>query len=428
MMTSTVQAAQFGARSLIQRPGKATHALRVGSSSRAFAQQHTTRYFSSVATTAKPASSKTNFALGVTGGLLLAGLHSATGSSNDFYEYRFKTNKSPDDLASFYGGEEFMELFCIFPFVGQIMMRNGEFDDEGNVYTTGIPGTMKVSMVFSDDVDQATGETEWFNKRERFQDTCWGYTCWDMVSNFGFRTLEDGTIEAYHYGEYFHGNLPVVSQIMKTVFQVHARWLAWSTEHHINHYAFTADSDEEEELEEESRRNMPLFLLKNYAWSDIMAMVFGVKEDVEHKKSPSFLVRRPSEDAVDGEKLAMQRKAMKLQISQDIASDREFSKQMLARSSTQTQDDVKAVLARSYSLKKMDTNKQGNAYGYATEAARQRHMTRRDSLKRMATADNNQNMKPTRTQSVDKDVSSGVKPAPEEGDSNLKRQPSSIGA
>ena len=87
------------------------------------------------------------FGQGLAGGLFLAGLHSATGSQNDFVDYRFKTDKESADLATFYGSEDFMELYCIFPFVGQIMMRNGEFDEKGNVLTTGIPGTMKVSMV-----------------------------------------------------------------------------------------------------------------------------------------------------------------------------------------------------------------------------------------------------------------------------------------
>ena len=49
-----------------------------------------------------------NFALGIGGGLVLAGLHSATGSANDFYDYRFPLNKNPDDIASFSGGEELM--------------------------------------------------------------------------------------------------------------------------------------------------------------------------------------------------------------------------------------------------------------------------------------------------------------------------------
>ena len=83
-----------------------------------------------------------------------------------------------------------------------------------------------------------------------------------MVLNFGFQTLEDGTRECYHAGEYFHGNVPILSQVMLLIFKVHARWVVWSTEHHVNHYAFSASTDEEEEMEEQSRANMPRFLLK----------------------------------------------------------------------------------------------------------------------------------------------------------------------
>lgn len=102
-----------------------------------------------------------NFVLGIGSGLLLAGLHSATGSANDFYDYRFKSPKDADDLASFYGGEELMELYCVFPIVGQIMMRSATFDDTGGIKTQGFPGTMEVNMVFSDDVNEETGETDW---------------------------------------------------------------------------------------------------------------------------------------------------------------------------------------------------------------------------------------------------------------------------
>ena len=44
------------------------------------------------------------FVVGTVGAsMVAAGLHSATGSQNDFYEYRFQTHKSPEDLATFYG-------------------------------------------------------------------------------------------------------------------------------------------------------------------------------------------------------------------------------------------------------------------------------------------------------------------------------------
>ena len=52
------------------------------------------------------------------------------GIEKNFYEHRFLTDKDPDDLASFYGSEEFMDLFCVLPFMGTLMMRGGTFDDE----------------------------------------------------------------------------------------------------------------------------------------------------------------------------------------------------------------------------------------------------------------------------------------------------------
>lgn len=327
------------------------------------------------------------FGQGLAGGIVLAGLHSATGSQTDPWDYRFSSIKEADDLATFYGSEDFMELFCIFPFVGQIMMRNGEFDEKGDVLTTGVPGTMKVSMVFSEESNG--NQIEWFNKRERFQNTLFGYTMWDMVSNFGFRTLEDGTFECYHTGEFFHGNIPIISQLVLTVFKVHARWLAWSTEHHINHYAFTANTEEEEEWEEESRKNMPVFLLKHFFLVDVKAMIFGVKqedEEVHHSKSPSFLIRRGSNE--ENDKLPIQRQGTLLQISQDIAADRAAVRSTLARAGTQSDADAKTVLARTYTLRKGEgTDKPVNAYSAATQAARSHHMARRASLRDMNDVD-----------------------------------------
>lgn len=54
-----------------------------------------------------------------------------------------------------------MELYCVFPIVGQIMMRSATFDDTGGIKTQGFPGTMEVNMVFSDEANEETGETDW---------------------------------------------------------------------------------------------------------------------------------------------------------------------------------------------------------------------------------------------------------------------------
>ena len=52
------------------------------------------------------------------------------------------------------------ELFCIFPMVGQIMIRNPRFDDTGNVITTDFPGQTKVTMVFTNEANDKTGQTD----------------------------------------------------------------------------------------------------------------------------------------------------------------------------------------------------------------------------------------------------------------------------
>ncbi|KAL7532413.1 hypothetical protein ACHAWF_004129 [Thalassiosira exigua] len=196
-----------------------------------------------------------------------------------------------------------------------------------------------------------------------------------MVTNFGFHTLEDGTRVCYHHGEYFHGNLPVISQIMMLVFKIHARWVAWATEHHINQYAFTEEGEEAEEMEEQSRENMPMFLLTNYAWSDLKAMFFGSEEDVSANKKPSFLVVKEAEEGTAHEpekkedKLPFQKKAIQIQISEDIESDKKAMKELLAQSDTQSAEDIKAVLVRRHTIARRRTT--GNGPGIASEKGQQ---------------------------------------------------------
>jgi len=192
------------------------------------------------------------------------------------------------------------------------------------------------------------------NKRERFKNTLFGYTLWDMVINFGFQTKDDGSRECYHAGEYFHGNVPILSQVMLLIFKVHSRWVVWSTEHHVNHYAFSSGTtDEEEEMEEESRSNMPLFLLKNYAWSDLTAMLFGYKEgDLSRaEKQPSFLLLGGKDSEKD--ELPFQKKAIQIRISEDIEADKQAMK---ALSSKYCPEDVKKILARRATIARRRTN------------------------------------------------------------------------
>lgn len=276
------------------------------------------------------------------------------GSASDFYEYRFiiKRDIDPDDLASFYGGEEFMEIFCMMPIIGEMMMRGGYFDDEGIVHTYGFPGELLVSMAFTDEEDDE-GKAAWFNKRERFKDVCFGTKMWDQVSNFGFHTLPDGKLEVYHTGEYFVGRLPIVSLIVKLAFQIQGRWVAWATEHYLNHHAFTAETEEEAEIEELCRTNHPLYLLKYHVWEDTKAMLgFGSKKLRE--EDASFL-SVGTDGYVGRMDLPIQRLETRRKIQDDLAIDKEFQ----------------------VHSKKDDLPEHMSAYAMAQKSAMQRHMTLR---------------------------------------------------
>ena len=244
-------------------------------------------------------SASTKQKLAVAAGLTLAAQYQF-GSADNFFEHKFTTNKNPDDLADFYGTEDFMEIFCVLPFMIQLMMRNAEFDDEGTIHAWGLlgPGELEVSVVFTDDgdddeeIDQGDGETSkkkslpWFNKRETFKDVApdflGGFTLWEMTQNFGFRQIdEDGTCEIIHNGEKFRGFFP-----MRLVFELHSRYVIWATERHINSPAF---GSEELELEaQEQRHNIPLYAFKEYVNGLTQAVQKQrddlSKDDVEYNK------------------------------------------------------------------------------------------------------------------------------------------------
>jgi hypothetical protein len=225
--------------------------------------------------------------------------------------------------------------------MGQIMVRNGWFDKMGNFTITGFPERMKVSKVFSDEANKFTEENKWLNKRERLRDTLLRYTCWEIVLNFGFRTLEDGTRECYHFSEYFHGNPPIVSQLMLLIFKVHARWVVWSTGHHV---FLSGTNDNDEEVEGQSRANMPLFLLRNYTLSDL-GHDDRYDNDISIKKQPLFLItggggsdeeygKDATNHQIEEDKITFQQKGIRIQISKDIAADNHVMKEILTGSNT----------------------------------------------------------------------------------------------
>jgi len=200
------------------------------------------------------------------------------------------------------------------------------------------------------------------------------------------------------------------------VFKIHARWVAWATEHHINHFAFTQDAESEDwrdlrkeeqaqHDEHDSRANMPMFLLRKYAFSDLLAMLFG---SYDKSKPPSFLVTEEPQDDVlwlevasknekkpatsedkpkfplwqkarghsdadedtslglgwsqaawekeERDKLPFRRKEVQLRISEDIAADKRMMKQMLASHQTKSMEEVHNVIVRRSTLARRQTS------------------------------------------------------------------------
>ena len=94
-----------------------------------------------------------------------------------------------------------------------------------------------------------------FNKIERFHDILeWPVkaTLWDMWVHFGFYKRSDGVVEVWHTGESFYGPWPI-----RLLFHLHAKYVIWATEKHVNSATF-GDSEKLEE-QEHQRCNIPVF-------------------------------------------------------------------------------------------------------------------------------------------------------------------------
>jgi len=80
-----------------------------------------------------------------------------------------------------------------------------------------------------------------------------------MVQNFGYHRRSDGTCEVYHHGEYFRGPWP-----LHIFWLLHAKYVGWATEKHVNSAKFGSESEEDQEAEEAQRRIVPLFVFKEF--------------------------------------------------------------------------------------------------------------------------------------------------------------------
>jgi hypothetical protein len=227
------------------------------------------------------------------------------GKANDFFDHRFTTTKQPEDLVEFFGAEDFMEIFCVFPFVVSFMMRRSTFDDDGVCHAWGItgPGSLEVSIEFQEREEDTDGDGEldtiaWFNKRENFKEVApfGNILLWEMTQNFGYNRKNDGTCEVYLHGERFEGLFPI-----RFIFQLHSKYVAWATQRYIESKEFgTLDREEEAEV---LRQNIPLYAFKELIAS-LTVQVEKAREDnkdnavmtAEHDKTLAALRRMSLHD------------------------------------------------------------------------------------------------------------------------------------
>lgn len=195
--------------------------------------------------------------LAVAGSMVAAwcALHYFVGTKHEYvYEHRFITKADPEDMAEFYGAEDFMEIFGVLPFVAKCFLRTTEFDEDGVAHAYGLPGQLEIELQFDQDEKDTNGDGEpdttvGFNKNMKWNDVepFSGATMWGMDHDFGFRQLEDGQYEVYHTGKSYYGPYPLY-----LVWKLHSWYVARATEAYLSNPLF---SDEDGFEEREHLRN-----------------------------------------------------------------------------------------------------------------------------------------------------------------------------
>merc|ERR1719164_184887 len=121
--------------------------------------------------------------------------------------------------------------------------------------------SMEISFTLEEreeETDSGEKVVAFFQKVERFKNyiPMTRYLMWDQTQCYGYNRREDGTCEVFHKGKCFYGPFPV-----RMLVQLHARYVIWATEKHINSSAFAvADL----EAQEHQRSNIPLHAVKDF--------------------------------------------------------------------------------------------------------------------------------------------------------------------
>ena len=181
-------------------------------------------------------------------------------TGEDFFEHKFITSKDPDAIVDFYSTEDFLQILGIFPMAIHFVLAGVQWDLEKE-NTMSVHDSMEISFTLTEREEETeTGEkvVAFFQKRERFKNfiPMTRFLMWDQTQCYGYNRREDGTCEVFHRGEVFYGPM-----IVRLLVMVHARYVIWATEKHINSPAFAAA---DLEVQEHQRSNVPLHVFKDF--------------------------------------------------------------------------------------------------------------------------------------------------------------------
>ena len=182
-----------------------------------------------------------------------------TADCSDFFKYSFITTKDTDAIVDFYSTEDFLQILGVVPWGLHFVLAGVEWDTKAE-NTMAVWNVMQISFDITEKEETIDGKdvVTLFNKRERFINyvpfTHW--MMWDQVQNYGYRRLPDGRIEVSHQGEHFYGPWPI-----RLLVGLHAMYVIWATEKHINSPVFGVGSLEEQEHQ---RSNIPLHVAKEW--------------------------------------------------------------------------------------------------------------------------------------------------------------------
>ena len=188
----------------------------------------------------------------------VAGMPMLTGE--DFFEHKFITDKNPDDIVDFYSTEDFLQILGVFPFAIKFVLAGVEWDLEKE-NTMKVHDSMEISFTLTErEEETADGEkvVAFFQKRERFKNFIpfSPFLMWDQTQCYGYNRREDGTCEVFHRGEVFYGPLPV-----RFLVKLHAMYVIWATEKHINSPTF---GNGDLEANEHQRSNVPAHVFQDF--------------------------------------------------------------------------------------------------------------------------------------------------------------------